>query len=109
MIHIVPVIILGGILNIVPLLAEDAGIPQFGILGGTVAVTGVLVWYLWYTTSTAFPRIRQDFILEAAEERKHHESMVSKQYEQLNRLVEQLSALTIELKARPCILKPEDR
>lgn len=54
---------------------------------GTMGVTGALVWYLWFTTAKSFPRVQAGFQAEMAEERRHHEMMVTRQGQQHELLV----------------------
>ncbi len=67
---------------------------------GTVGVTGVLVWYLYYTTSVAFPKGRQDFRDEMTTERTHHEKITTENGKRLDRLIDKLGSLADELRAR---------
>jgi hypothetical protein len=39
-------------------------------LVGNLGIVGVLVWYLYYTTSVTFPRICQEFQVSVADGRK---------------------------------------
>jgi hypothetical protein len=73
-----------------------------GILG-TAGVTGVLVWYLYYTTSFAFPKVRQDFREELAAQRAHDEETMARRDAQMEKLCTELSSLATQLSRRPCI------
>jgi hypothetical protein len=73
-----------------------------GILG-TAGVTGVLVWYLYYTTSFAFPKVRQDFREELAAQRAHDEETMTRRDAQMEKLCAELSSLATQLSKRPCI------
>ena len=68
---------------------------------GTAGVTSVLVWYLYYTTSVAFPKMRQDFRDEMTTERAHHEKITVENGERLDRLIDKLGALADELRTKP--------
>lgn len=121
MIRVIPVFVLIGILVCITNLsashtqalmaASDAPPPNYifdwQTLIGTMGVTGVLVWYLWYTTAAAFPKIRDDYRMEMAEERAHHEKLHDKACERMERLCEGLESLSELLRERPCIYKKD--
>ena len=67
---------------------------------GTLGVTGALVWYLWYTSSKAFPRREQQFREEAAAERTHHEAQVGRVCESLDRLTVEVRKMMDAVRAR---------
>jgi hypothetical protein len=76
---------------------------------GQAGVVGVLVWYLYYTTSIAFPKVRQDFRDELASERNHHEGLMSEQRDQVTKLCDSLTRLSDELRTRPCIYRVHEK
>ena len=78
-------------------------------LFGQAGVVGVLVWYLYYTTSIAFPKVRQDFRDELAADRKHHEDLMVEQRTQVAKLCDALTRLGDELRSRPCIYKAYEK
>jgi len=73
-----------------------------GILG-TAGVTGVLVWYLYYTTSFSNPRARQEFREELAAQRAHDDATMARRDAQMEKLCAELSSLAAQLSKRPCI------
>jgi hypothetical protein len=46
---------------------------------GSVTATGVLVWYLWYTTCKANPRLFDQHQKQIAEQRQHYERILAEQ------------------------------
>jgi hypothetical protein len=80
-----------------PMLAEvsNASPPVADWQGifGTMSVTGVLAWYLYYTTSVANPKTRQEFRDELAAQRKHDEEASAKRDDQVDRLCARLDRL----------------
>jgi hypothetical protein len=94
-------------------LMAQADTPKLGFsidwqnLFGTLGVTTVLVWYLYYTTAHAFPRTRKDFREEMDAERTHHEAMSDKATARVDKLCDELSELSRQLATRPCIMGRE--
>jgi hypothetical protein len=73
-------------------------------LFGTVGVTAVLVWYLYYTTAVAFPRVRQDFRDEMERERGHNDEIRRETSTKIDKICDALAETNKQLAVRPCIL-----
>ena len=131
LLRILPVIVLTSLIAFGPSMmsaAPHAAAPVFaaeaapagpvtmdwqGIIS-TFGISGILVWYLYYTTSCANPKSRQDFRdeLEAerrrdseerATDRAHNDATMSRRDAQMEKLCAELSALATQLSRRPCI------
>jgi len=91
------------------LAADGGGAPNSFVVDwqaviGTMGVTGVLVWYLYYTTSAAFPKIREDFRQEMAAERAHHSKLQDEANDRVNKVCESIDDLSEQLRTKPCLL-----
>tara|TARA_Y100000310_G_scaffold207268_2_gene207754 strand:- start:11882 stop:12202 length:321 start_codon:yes stop_codon:yes gene_type:complete len=64
-----------------PLLAAADAIP--GFQWGTISATGLLGWYLWYTTKVVFPHQRREvsdmqekYVEQLVSQRTHYEGLL---------------------------------
>ena len=89
-----------------PFLAATDGITHFE--WGTVSATGLLGWYLWYTTKVLMPRhqdqisnMQQSFGTQLLSQRDHYERLLDDQQEKHeerhNKIVDTLETLIEKL------------
>jgi hypothetical protein len=95
-----------------PIAAESAsgGLPftiDWASAFSTLGVGSILCWYLYYTTSVAFPRVRADFRDEMEAERKHHQVLADKATERVEKVCAELSTLNAALIQRPCLMNQQ--
>lgn len=84
--------------------AAPSPTPDWPAVFGTLGVSGVLAWYLWYTTSRGNPRTLREFREELAEERAAAKELAAQRGAQITELCKELRNLSDELRRRPCII-----